>query len=210
MPWARAVRPPVPCGPCGAGSTGWNDRRGSACGGGSRAPCDGGGCSAGRYACSRQFLRRFRGMSTPQRIDAGCSAGTAHPRGRLVADRGHAAPVDMERPANGTRWGNGGSNPRRRLEGLPVDDVLPRTSCGCYVPCLRSGWKPRSPQARTRVTTSVYRFGTPPLTCMDAVPVAQVSLTESPDATPGPSRSQLVENSVDQGSPEVRVRHTQR
>ena len=71
MPRARTVRPPVPCGPCGGGSTGSSGRRGSACAGGSRAPCDGDGCSAGTYACSRLYLRRFRGMSTPLRGQCG-------------------------------------------------------------------------------------------------------------------------------------------
>ena len=124
VPRALAVRRPGSCGPCGDGPTGWRDRHGSACAGGSRAPCDGDGCSAGTYACSRLFLRRFRGMSTPHGVGAGRSTGTARPRGRQVADRGHAAPVDGERPANGTRRANGGSNPRAAGTGRPVDDIL--------------------------------------------------------------------------------------
>ena len=71
VPRALAVRRPGSCGPCGDGPTGWRDRHGSACAGGSRAPCDGDGCSAGTYACSRLFLRRFRGMSTPHGVGAG-------------------------------------------------------------------------------------------------------------------------------------------
>ena len=116
-------------------ATGWRDRHGSACAGGSRAPCDGDGCSAGTYACSRLFLRRFRGMSTPLRASVlVCSAGTARPRGRQVADRGHAAPVDRERPANGTRRAKGGSNPRA----TPARSCLWMTSCPRLPRLLRS------------------------------------------------------------------------
>jgi len=82
------------------------------------------------------FSEGFEGCPLHCEVSAGCSAGTAHPRGRPVADRGRAAPVDMERPANGTRWGKRGSNPREPPAGPPVDDVLPETSRGCYVPPL--------------------------------------------------------------------------
>jgi hypothetical protein len=128
------------------------------------------------------------------------SAGTAHPRGRRVADRGHAAPVDKERPANGTRWGKRGSNPRGRPAGRPVDDVLPRASPGGYVPCLRGLRKPRfvqGPQcAVTRVTWCLIR----PLTCANAGRIAGWSSVGSSIAAIGPISSQLVDNSVDSGA----------
>ena len=52
------------CGPCGDARPGWRGRRGCACGGGSRAPWRGGGCSAGRYASS-WFVSRS--MHRPRR-----------------------------------------------------------------------------------------------------------------------------------------------
>ena len=47
------VRPTGPCGPCGGGLRGLTGPPACASAGGSRALCAGGGCSAGRYACSR-------------------------------------------------------------------------------------------------------------------------------------------------------------
>lgn len=52
----EAVRPRVPCDPCGDATRGWRGRRGCACAGGTRAPCGDDGCSAGTYACSRASL----------------------------------------------------------------------------------------------------------------------------------------------------------
>jgi hypothetical protein len=135
------------------------------------------------------------------RPGSGGSAGTAHPRGRLVADRGHAAPVDMERPANGTRRGKWGSNPRSPTGGRPVDDVLPETLRGCYVPPLRWLWilrfRPASQHRVTQVTCSVKV----PLTCRNAGRIAARSPVERLIATIRQRSSQLVENSVDQGFP---------
>ena len=58
------MRPPLRrrgcCDPCGDARTGSSDRRGCASAGGSRAPCDDDGCSAGTYACSRADLRTVR------------------------------------------------------------------------------------------------------------------------------------------------------
>ena len=82
-----AVRPRGSCGPCGGARTGSSDPRGCASAGGSRAPCDGGGCSAGTYACSRASLHA--GSGQPRRAGTAVlvssaserlSAGTAHPR----------------------------------------------------------------------------------------------------------------------------------
>jgi hypothetical protein len=206
VPWALAVRRPGSCGPCGDGSTGWRDRHGSACAGGSRAPCDGDGCSAGTYACSRLFLRRFRGMSTPHGVGAGpgsgpqrsgTSAGTARPRGRQVADRGHAAPVDRERPANGTRRANGGSNPRACLEDRPVDDILLRASPGCYVRCLRGPSRPRSDQGPARHVIRVTDHSNRSLTCGNAGRIPSSLRPGGPIPQIGPGSSQLVDNSVE-------------
>ena len=168
VPRALAVRRPGSCGPCGDGPTGWRDRHGSACAGGSRAPCDGDGCSAGTYACSRLFLRRFRGMSTPHGVGAGRSTGTARPRSRQVADRGHAAPVDGERPANGTRRANGGSNPRAACTGRPVDDILLHASTGGYVRDLRGPSRPRFDQGPARHVIRVTDHSKWSLTCGNA------------------------------------------
>ncbi len=51
---------PGGCDPCGDERKGSIDRRGCACADGSRASCDGAGCSAGTYACSRALHLRFR------------------------------------------------------------------------------------------------------------------------------------------------------
>ena len=200
MPWALAVRRPGSCGPCDDGSTGWRDRRGSACAGGSRAPCDGDGCSAGTYACSRLFLRRFRGMSTPHGVGAGRSAGTARPRGRQVADRGHAAPVDRERPANGTRRANGGSNPRGALDRRPVDDVLLAALLRCYVRRLRGLSRPRSDQGPARCVIRVTGSRNRPLTCGNAGRIAGRHGSGAPIPGIGAGSSQLVDNSVEASS----------
>ena len=101
------------CGPCGGG---WRESpgpRGCACAGGSRAPCAGGGCSAGTYACSRNFLRSTESAPVPGQSVPAQKFG----RHRPPTDHdshGHAAPVDTGRPANGTRSRETGSNSRRR------------------------------------------------------------------------------------------------
>ena len=197
MPWALAVRRPGSCGPCADGSTGWRDRHGSACAGGSRAPCDGDGCSAGTYACSRLFLRRFRGMSTPHGVSAGRSTGTARPRGRRVADRGHAAPVDWERPANGTRRAKWGSNPRAAPAGRPVDDVLLHASPRCYVRGLRGPSRPRSDHRPARHVIWVTDSEKLPVTCGNAGRITSRSGAWRSDPLIGPGSSQLVDNSVE-------------
>ena len=51
--WLRQLRPTARCGPCVGGPRRWRGRRGCACAAGSRASWRGGGCSAGKYACSR-------------------------------------------------------------------------------------------------------------------------------------------------------------
>ena len=134
------LRRPGSCGPCGGARTRWRGRRGYACAGGTRAPCDGDGCSAGTYACSRRSLSWCSVVLTvdsspvggprplrpdPARNDTGTglSAGTAHPRKRTLpwtcgtSRRVHPtsrirARVTTRRPANGTRARSTGSNPR--------------------------------------------------------------------------------------------------
>ena len=197
VPRALAVRRPGSCGPCDDGPTGWRDRHGSACAGGSRAPCDGDGCSAGTYACSRLFLRRFRGMSTPHGVSAGRSTGTARPRGRQVADRGHAAPVDGERPANGTRRAKWGSNPRAAPAGLPVDDILLPASTGCYVRDLRGQSRPRSDQGPARHVIRVTGHSKRSLTCGNAGRITSRCGRGGLIPRIGPGSSQLVDNSVE-------------
>ena len=104
-----SLRRPGSCGPCGDARTGSSGRRGCACAGGNRAPCDGGGCSAGTYACSRVCLRCVSGVSTPQPVVACVPTGAGHRRGtalrpappthaqpRWAGSRGHAAPVDTK------------------------------------------------------------------------------------------------------------------
>jgi hypothetical protein len=56
------VRRRACCGPCGGGPRGSRGRRGYASADGTRAPCGGGGCSAGRCACSRVFSDGVRAL----------------------------------------------------------------------------------------------------------------------------------------------------
>ena len=136
-PAAAGLRPPGSCGPCGGARTRSHGRRGCACAGGNRAPCDGGGCSAGTYACSRGDLRNCAMCRSG--VVPGVSAGTAHPRGPSWSPRQTARGpaccgiewcVDMRhrstpvRPPNGTRCPSGGSN--RAPCGQPLDPQVAR------------------------------------------------------------------------------------
>ena len=135
-----AVRRRGSCGPCGGARTRSRGRRGCACAGGNRAPCDGGGCSAGTYACSRGSLHGVVRAVAPGRSGGEPfgwhRAPTKDPlelsSARLHC-RGHAAPVDTGRPSNGTRWQSTGSNRRHRRGLQPVDDGLPDARGSCYV-----------------------------------------------------------------------------
>src|SRR6478735_4816116 len=103
-PAGWVVRRRGSCGPCGGATTGSRGPHGCACADGTRAPCDGGGCSAGTYACSWASLHGVVRAVTPGRSGTvqylGLSAGTAHPRTDprnkiwTLLCRGHAAPVD--------------------------------------------------------------------------------------------------------------------
>ncbi len=140
-----AVRRPGCCGPCGDAPTGSSGRRGCACAGGNRAPCDDDGCSAGRYACSRASLRcsfswgvhSTGGMvRTANRVVAalGSSAGTAHPR--ACTRLGHGV-VDMRHPSTRSdrptvrALANQGQTQDCATTGEPVDDGLPSRFAGC-------------------------------------------------------------------------------
>jgi hypothetical protein len=101
------------CGPCGGGWRGSPGPRGCACAGGSRAPCAGGGCSAGTYACSRNFLSSTESMRGPRAKSVPAQKFGRHRPPTDHDSHGHAAPVDTGRPANGTRWRETGSNSRR-------------------------------------------------------------------------------------------------
>lgn len=131
---------------------------------------------------------------------SGTSAGTAHPRGRQVADRGHAAPVDRERPANGTRRANGGSNPRGALDRRPVDDVLLAALLRCYVRRLRGPSRPRSDQGPARCVIRVTGSRNRPLTCGNAGRIAGRHGSGAPIPGIGAGSSQLVDNSVEASS----------
>jgi len=94
-----AVRLPGSCGPCGGAKTGSRGRHGCACADGTRAPCDGGGCSAGTYACSRVSLH---GGSWQSRRDGAMSCSTGRgwafrlaPPSHDFAHRGDCSFVDM-------------------------------------------------------------------------------------------------------------------
>ena len=111
------------CGPCDDGRTGWRDPHGCASAGGTRAPCDGDGCSAGTYACSRISPRSCWDVSTTGSHDAerrqkapqhqALQLAQLAPPARATDPRGPV--VDMRhrsnrfRPANGTRQRTQGS-----------------------------------------------------------------------------------------------------
>ena len=59
------VRRPGGCGPCGGATPEWRGRRGCASADGNRASCDGDGCSAGTYACSRDCSPGVGGVTRP-------------------------------------------------------------------------------------------------------------------------------------------------
>ena len=205
MPWARTVRPPVPCGPCGAGSTGSSVRRGSACADGSRAPCDGDGCSAGTYACSRLFLRRVRGMSTPLRGQCWAQVRQLRP-----APPTHAAAwwriVDVRHPSTwsdrptvrgGERGGQTHDDPSRRC--LWMTSCRTRRQVVTFRGSAISS-KPRSHQRSQPSVSRVTRPATVPLTCRNSGGTIDFGRPGRPIELVGPGSSQLVDNSVDHRS----------
>ena len=130
-PKPRGLRQPGSCGPCGGARKGSRDQRGCACAGGNRAPCDGGGCSAGTYACSRALpsvsdrVTKTRTGVSPRLIRrAVMDFGWHRPPAPTAASEGPSAPLaEAEsawtcgtgrpgRPPNGTRCEKTGSNQR--------------------------------------------------------------------------------------------------
>jgi hypothetical protein len=108
-PWP-GLRQRGSCDPCDGEPTGSRDRRGCASAGGSRAPCAGGGCSAGTCACSRAHLQNASLGSVPrpgrttqrrrqshEQLAPPARARTHFHHARGVFEgvgRGHAAPVE--------------------------------------------------------------------------------------------------------------------
>ena len=118
-------------------------RRGCACAGGSRAPCDGDGCSAGTYACSRALSDGGQGRSRRRQPDrpfgdrqrwsnadrapteagqgTGASAGTAHPRAVERPRNRPGRSVDMRHPSTpGDRRTVRVASPRRQIGCRPL------------------------------------------------------------------------------------------
>ena len=98
---AAGLRRPGSCGPCGDARTGWCARHGCACAAGIRAPCGGGGCSAGTYACSRALSDGGQGRS--RRRSARSPVGVGRRWSRLGSDRGFGRhrPPTRRRAASG-------------------------------------------------------------------------------------------------------------
>ena len=107
------------CDPCGGARTGWSGQRGCACAGGNRAPCDGDGCSAGTYACSRQLSPMqdqivISGMPTPGARGEGQHFGwhrpPTHDPGWGWTSWTCGTGRHRVRPSHGTRCARTGSN----------------------------------------------------------------------------------------------------
>ena len=127
----RGLRPPGSCGPCGDVRTGCCARHGCACAAGIRAPCGGGGCSAGTYACSRALSDGGQGRSRRRRPDrplATDSAGRGSVKGsglrpapptHAPVERPRDEPgrsVDMRHPSTpGDRGTVRAASPRRQI-----------------------------------------------------------------------------------------------
>lgn len=72
----RVIRRRARRGPCGDGRPGWRGRRGCACAAGSRGSSRDGGCSAGKYACSRVGSRLESRPQHMETLDNGWPAGS--------------------------------------------------------------------------------------------------------------------------------------
>jgi hypothetical protein len=91
------------CGPCGDGRTGSRDPHGCASAGGTRAPCDGDGCSAGTYACSRISPRAAcwnvtRDLSRPGRTTQDAARKPAAHSGLCSWHNWHRLPAQQTPP----------------------------------------------------------------------------------------------------------------
>jgi len=118
------------CGPCGGGWRGSPGPHGCACAGGNRAPCAGGGCSAGTYACSRLFLRSTESAPVTRAIGTcASSAGTAHPRITTPMDMRHpSTPGDRPTVRGRARQGQTRGDQARNQLPRPVENRLPAHS----------------------------------------------------------------------------------
>ncbi len=123
------VRPTAPCGPSHDGWPGWRGPHGYASAGGSRGSWPGAGCSAEKYACSRQCLQvHFRHM-----LHVGCRRRTraAH-RGSVRPSSGSRVRTDPE-PGQGETVREGPPHtpvPAGRTGG----EGRPRPSVGSLIP----------------------------------------------------------------------------
>ena len=179
-------------GPCDGATRGSRGPRGYASAGGNRAPCDGGGCSADRYACSQHFSVG----PGPQ----GPSAWSAAPRrakpelarSRLGGVREHGS-TRRQRQVTGQRYARlfHRVKPSRPLDHLPPAPPSPRgldeaavrapdlwmTSCRWPLRGVRFGADeiPRRPPSHPECAVPSVRHGcrafppTTALTCTDVL-----------------------------------------
>ena len=137
-----AVRPRARRGPCGGGRRGWRGRRGCACAAGTRGSSPGGGCWAGRCACSRAGSKTAVGGGIPE------------PDGPGTVTRVQARPAagvrrTDSRPANGTERRPAGSNGASR--------AWPSSGCGRCVGRCTVPVPPASPTGSPQVRTGTRR-----------------------------------------------------
>ncbi len=89
---SSAVRPTAPCGPCRGEPPEWRDRHGCASEAGSRGSWPDAGCSAEKYACSRQYLQiHFRFTEPASRLGGTPTARTSDSSGtEQLSDSEHS------------------------------------------------------------------------------------------------------------------------
>ncbi len=117
------LRRPSSCDPCGDAQPRWRVRRGCAYVNGSRAPCDGAGCSAGTCACSRACSPMLKTLWANLRWLAEGSTPDL-----FAGDR----PTVRAALIKGQTSGMFGATRRNRCD-KPVDSVLLRAGRPCYV-----------------------------------------------------------------------------
>ena len=173
--WTGQLRRRACRGPCGGARTGSRGPRGYASAGGNRAPCGGGGCSAGTYAWSRLLLRGSRpgglGMvrGHTRRAKPAAPGGA---RGRLDAAR-HG---DGDRPTVREPLPQGQTAPPTRAAPCGQRPDLWMTSCRCPRRGVRFGPTrfpavPHHPGYAARSVDSWSRHSPPTtaLTCGDVL-----------------------------------------
>jgi hypothetical protein len=146
----RRFRLPACCDPCADARTGSSVPHGCACAGGSRAPCDDDGCSAGTCACSRRISVDVAGGAR--------SWGDRCGRSDEPRRRQRSTPV---RPFNGTRALREGQT-----------ESLWTTACSAASPACSVRGSPRFPTVDSSTldisATSRHRSVQTSLTCGDA------------------------------------------